>query len=181
MIKLIKIFIEKNKNVWSRLSEVLKTYEIVSFWVASQRFPTSACLHCSPLCKPGHWACQFVCLCLCVFDSHFLSCFYASVVGMVSKQQEAFTPICHRLSSLALLTHTHTIISLKNANTGDLVTAILAFPKLPIATECHLRSTQFRSEPFCCPCICSCNSWKMNGARGSTALSAIIKTLRNTQ
>lgn len=71
--------------------------------------------HCD---KCFFWPCatlvfvKLVCLFVCVWQafSQPLLCFWFSV-GMVSEQREAFTPICHRLSWLALWhrhTHTHT-------------------------------------------------------------------------
>lgn len=100
-----------------------------------------------PLCLP---VCVPVLVFVCFWQpfSQPLPCLCFSV-GMVSEQREAFTPICHRLSSLAPVTQTHTHIHthrhthpgtsfLRRADTGDPVTAVLDPHMLPAALQCHL-------------------------------------------
>lgn len=84
------------------------------------------------------------CVCLCVFDKLFFSqallCLQFSVVGMAGEQRGAFTPICHRLSSLAPVTRTHPHTN-THADTGDFVTAVpsLNSPEL-FSSTCDLNS-----------------------------------------
>lgn len=139
-------------NIRKRLYEN-KTNQINPFWTSKNkseksnaeqndsqnRSPSGVVLRldpCHPLVFVRRWApCLSVCVFVCFwqpFFSQLLLCPWFFVVGMAGEQRGAFTPICHRLSSLAPVTRTHPHTR-THGKTGDLVTAILAFPKLPIA------------------------------------------------
>lgn len=103
------------------------------------RFPASPRATLLSLCDHGLCGCQFVCLLVC-FDSPFFfsSSFYGSdslilhcwhdggAAGSLHSNLPLFVITCPWDTHAPTHTHTH-------AETGDLVTAILAIPKLPIA------------------------------------------------
>lgn len=98
--------------------------------------PASSRVTRSSLCDCGLHAWQFVCLFVSFWQplfSQLLLCLWFSVVGMAGNGGELslqFAIVCHHLPLWHARTHTCTRT---HAETSDLVTAILAFPKLPIA------------------------------------------------
>lgn len=74
------------------------------------RCPASCRVTRLSLCERGLCACQFACLFVCFWQALFsqaLLCLWFSVAGMAGERRGAFTPICHRLSSLAPVSRTH--------------------------------------------------------------------------
>lgn len=70
------------------------------------RCPASCRVTRSSLCERGQCACLFVCFWQGLFSQALLSLWF-SVAGMAGERRGAFTPICHRLSSLAPVSRTH--------------------------------------------------------------------------